>query len=143
MVRIADEFLDAEGSGGGYGKKFKLTFEEIVMRHLRQICALSCEEFRGGYTNKQIISLPGGMSTKSETYIPDARARYNQSVETLYDLIYSFFDKEMRDEETKLILEEKNCKTKDELLLIRRKYFRALCTLLKRHNFLNESGFNE
>ena len=136
------EFIDAESSAGGYGKKFKLTFEEIVMRHLRQICALSCDEFRGGYTNKQIIALPGGMSTRNETYIQDARARYNQSVETLYDLIHSFFDKEMKAEDEKLKQEEKNCKTKDEVVIIKRKYFRALCTLLKRHNFLKETAYD-
>ena len=134
-----DEFMDAESYSGG-SKKFKLTFEEIVMRHLRQICSLSCDEFRGGYTNKQIIALPGGMSTRNETYIPDARARYNQSIETLYDLIYSFFDKKMEEEDKKLLEEEKNCKTKDESLKVKRKYLRALCSLLKRHNFLKETA---
>ena len=61
---MVEEFIDAESYSGGGGKKFALTFEEIVMRHLRQICSLSCDEFRGGYTNKQIIALPGGMSTR-------------------------------------------------------------------------------
>ena len=137
-----EEFIDGESYSGGGGKKFKLTFEEIVMRHLREICSLSCDEFRGGYTNKQIISLPGGVSTRNETYVPDARARYGQAIETLYDLIYSFFDKEMEDKDKKLEEEEKECKSKDELIKVKRKYMRALCSLLKRHNFLKETAYD-
>ena len=135
------EFIDAESYSGGGGQKFKLTFEEIVMRHLRQICSLSCDEFRGGYTNKQIVALPGGMSTRNEMYVPDARARYNQAVETLYDLIHSFFDKQMMKEDEKLKEEEKKCKSKEDVVVIKRKYFRALCSLLKRHNFLKETAY--
>jgi len=121
-----EEFIDAESYSGGGGKKFKLTFEEIVMRHLRQICSLSCDEFRGGYVNKQIIALPGGMSTRNETYIPDARSRYNQAVDSLYDLIYSFFDKIMNDEDKQLKKDESHCKSKDQLVQIKREMSGAL-----------------
>lgn len=137
-----EEFIDAESYSGGGGKKFKLTFEEIVMRHLREICSLSCDEFRGGYTNKQIIALPGGMSTRNETYIPDARARYGQAIETLYDLIFSFFDKQMEKEDEELTKKESECKTKEELIKVKREYLRALCSLLKRHNFLKETAYD-
>ena len=138
---MTEEFIDAESYSGGGGKKFKLTFEEIVMRHLRQICSLSCDEFRGGYTNRQIIALPGGMSTKNETYIPDARARYNQSVDSLYDLIYSFFDKEMKDNDERIKSLIKKCKDKQEMIQHKRDMLRALCTLLKRLNFLRDEAY--
>ena len=138
---MGEDFIDAESYSGGGGNKFKLTFEEIVMRHLRQICSLSCDEFRGGYTNKQIIALPGGMSTKNETYIPDARLRYNQAVDTLYDLIFSFFDEEMKEEDKKLKQQEKDCKDKDKMVEIKRNMLRALCSLLKRLNFLREESY--
>lgn len=137
-----EEFIDAERYSGGGGKKFKLTFEEIVMRHLRQICALSCDEFRGGYTNKQIIALPGGMSTRNETYIPDARARYGQAVDSLYDLIHSFFDNVMKKEDDKITKAEEKCEDKQELVKIKRQMLRALCTLLKRLNFLREEAYD-
>ncbi len=138
---MGEDFIDAESYYGGGSNKFKLTFEEIVMRHLRQICSLSCDEFRGGYTNKQIIALPGGMSTKNETYIPDARLRYNQAVDTLYDLIFSFFDEEMEKKDDNLKEQEKDCKDKDKKVEIKRNMLRALCSLLKRLNFLREESY--
>ncbi len=138
---MTEEFIDAESYSGGGGKKFKLTFEEIVMRHLRQICSLSCDEFRGGYTNKQIIALPGGMSTRNETYIPDARARYNQSVDSLYDLIYSFFDEDMKKEDKRIQTLVKECKDKQGMTQLKRDMLRSLCTLLKRLNFLRDEAY--
>jgi len=80
----------------------RLSFREIVLSHLKRILEISSNEFRGGYYNEQIHG-----SYVSKEYVPDSRACYIQSVDSLFDVLLPHFDETMKND-SKEYLEERN-----------------------------------
>ena len=72
-------------------QKEKRTFKDIVLDQLHKILELSCDEFRGGYTQKQVKG-----NYKEEIYIPDARKRISQAIEFFSFLLQPLYDTEMK-----------------------------------------------
>lgn len=145
------QFIDAEEY---MGEQEKVTFKEIVFRHLSKISEISTKEFRKGYWQKKPVSVSGGVYM-SETYIEDKRDSYINAVDFLYDLLLPHFDEDMNEatEEIEKLLgntlkkftEEKKTKTDwiDEKLSIKRKLFQKLNLLLERLNYLSARKFKD
>lgn len=115
--------------------KDEITIRGIVLNHLKKICLLSCDEFRGGYENN-VTEWHGSLRYIKKVYVPDARARYCQAVDTLYDLLLPFLDKEFEKEHNKIqdMLEStpEERKTKSRVLL------QLLSKLLHRKNYIGD-----
>jgi len=78
-------------------QKSKRTFRDIVLDQLHKILELSCEEFRGGYTQKQLRG-----NSVEEVYIPDARKRICQAIEFFSFLIQPKYDTAMKEKSEKI-----------------------------------------
>ena len=85
------EFEDAESYSYNYSKD-KLTFKDIILQHLRKLTELSSVEFRGGYTI--IVTTRAGDS--KENYIPDSREIFINAVQVFADMLYPYFDDDMK-----------------------------------------------
>ena len=72
-------------------EKTKKTFKDIVFDQLHKILELSCDEFKGGYTQKQIKG-----NYVEEVYVPDARKRISQAIEFFSFLLQPKYDKDMK-----------------------------------------------
>ena len=85
-----------------FGKdKEKLNFKLIVMLHLKTITTLQTKEWVGGYWKNQVSRGAGGVDLVSKIYIADTREEFINAVLGLYDLLYPYFDKEIKDFDTK------------------------------------------
>jgi len=73
-------------------EKQKKSFRDIALAHLNKILELSCDEFRGGYTQKVIKG-----NYVEEVYVPDNRKRISQAIEFLSYLLLPFYDKDMKE----------------------------------------------
>lgn len=84
-------------------QKEKRTFKDIVLDQLNKILQLSCDEFRGGYTQRQIKG-----NWTEEVYVPDARKRISQAIEFFSFLLQPIYDEEMekKSKEIKKKIEE-------------------------------------
>src|SRR3990167_8335322 len=128
------EFEDMESSSFHSGKD-ELNIKTIILNHVRKICLLSCEEFIGGYHN--IVSeWHGEIRFQKRVYVPDARAKYSQAVDRLYDLLMPFFDKPFNLEDDKI--QKMPIGTPDKKLEKTRALFQQLNKLLNRRDYLNE-----
>ena len=155
-----EQFMDPEvGYSGG---KDKVSFKIILLNHLRKILTLSCVEYRGGFFEQR---LKGQYFEKY--YIQDSRSVYNNSVDSLYDILYAHFDKIMlkEDEEIQKVIkklgekymkeETKEVKGKiiiikmdentyrHELQKLKRKLFRSLNCFLKRMDYFKGNIFED
>lgn len=126
------EFDDMENASFS---KEDVTIRGIVLNHVKKICMLSCDEFRGGYENN-ITEIKDGLKYVRKVYVPDARARYNQAIDTLYDLLTPFFDDLFK--EVDKIIQEMDTKIPDKKLEKSRKLFKELNNLLYRKDYLSE-----
>lgn len=132
-----DSFIDAESQSFTYSAKSVVSFQQIVLLHIKRITELACKEFRSSYKNIVLTQLGNGLVHKHEQYVADSRKEFCQSVDCLYDLLSSFFDKEMKQADQQLQNDEKDI---DKLLITKRKLFRELVALLNRLDFLKERG---
>lgn len=153
-----ETFQDAEGFNPDYTKD-KITFRDIILQHLRKITAFSSCEFIGGYWQERTLVTAGSTTQTIKTYVPDSREVYSNAVECMADMLYSYFDKEMKDQEEECnkqiqeafmnntIENENNNKRKfqsnsfrisfrDEKRAINKKLFRYLCSFLYRKKYL-------
>lgn len=157
------QFEDAESYNLNYMKD-KITFRDIILQHLRKITMYSSVEFRGGYWDEKSV-ITGSVTNVLRTYIPDTREVYSGSVECLADMLFPYFDDEMREAEEKakkalkeafndksVVVEiEREGETKEERTFksvpdklsfrtikrsINRNLFRALCSFLFRKKYL-------
>jgi len=92
------QFIDAEAQYSD--KKEGLTFQQIVLSHVRKILEISTNEFRGGHF--KIIQKD---NSSVEEYIPNTRKIYIQAVESLSDILLPHFDKEMNKDYDELMKE--------------------------------------
>ena len=134
--------------------KEKKTFRDIVLSHLSKILEISLDEFRGGYTKKEIKG-----NYAEEIYIPDSRKRMCQAIEFFSFLLQPHYDEEMK-KKTKEIkkkidenLENYGKKnktketTKEEFMITKLKHMKELFEqinyLLQRKNYLKEETYQE
>lgn len=131
----------------------KLSFKMIVMQHLKKITMISSQEFRGGFWKESIGNKETNIGVK--VYITDTREAYTNAVEVLADLLWTHFDKKMKDKEKELnktlkeqhkeILEGKDYKKlsieqkKIEISITRRKNRQELFRHI--NDFLNRKGY--
>ena len=140
--------------------KEKKTFRDIVLAHLSKILEISLDEFRGGYTKKEIKG-----NYVEEIYIPDSRKRMCQAIEFFSFLLQPHYDEDMKKkadtikENVKKNLDnfngegEKDKKgnikriSKEEFMITKLKHmkelFEELNYLLKRRNYLKEETYHE
>ncbi len=128
-------------------QKEKRTFKDIVLDQLHKILELSSDEFRGGYTQKQIKG-----NWVEEVYIPDSRKRISQAIEFFSFLLQPVYDKDMKkkSKEIKKKIEDnlkdfnKEKILKDEFrinkLNLMKELFEELNYLLKRVGYLKASS---
>lgn len=83
MVEGDIEFRDE----GDYQGEQKYSIKEIILRHIRKISDLSCQEFTGGYWEKKPIKTPSGIMF-TESYKQDVREAYCNSIDFLIDVVY-------------------------------------------------------
>jgi hypothetical protein len=133
---------------------------------VRKVGSLACKEFRGGYWQDR-VRMAGTMGTYNEHfYVPDSREEYSNAIDYLFDLLYPYFDAEMKKEakesegEESATLKrimpgfdaEKDSKATSEAQVqafrdvkveIKRKLFRSLSCFLFRKKYLQEGMFIE
>ena len=131
-------------------QKEKKTFRDLVLSHLNKILELSCDEFKGGYTQKVVKG-----NCVEEVYIPDSRKRISQAIEFFSFLLQPFYDKDMNDKSKKIKDEvKKNLKEFDENKIERDKFrikklrcmmnlFEELNFLLKRKDYLKGESYED
>lgn len=108
------EFIDAENYHPT--PKGSMTYEQIVLQQINRCVVEGSKEMAGGYF-KEKVTRHGIV----EQYIPDQKQVYIQCINSLYDLLLSYFDDEMKefDEEFKShmigIKEDKIDKLKEKL----------------------------
>lgn len=90
-----NQYEDAESYQFNYSKD-KLTFKDIILQHLKRISEFASVEFRGGYWHQKPVKLGNGTTAMSDEYVPDSREVYCNAVEALADMLYVYFDDEMR-----------------------------------------------
>jgi len=110
-------------------KQDKLTFRDLMFRHLMKISEISTKEFRAGFWQNKPVKTATGTSMQA-VYSPDTRDEYINAVNFLHDILLPHFDKDIKKNEV-----DKDIK-KDKLLINTRKLFQDLSILLKRLNYL-------
>ena len=71
------------------------SMNEIILRHIRKMSDISCQEFTGGYWNKKPIKTQSGVMF-TEEYHEDKREAYCNAVDFLIDVIYPMGDKDLK-----------------------------------------------
>lgn len=139
-----------------YSKDEKLSIKIIVLRHIKKISDLSCNEYKKGYWESKPVS-SGGAVTITKTYHPDGRKSYINAIDFLLDMIFPAIDDKFKEELKKLEdLEEqeyeriinsnhenKNEKWINEKQRLRRKLFGSIILMLDRVNFFEVSDYEE
>ena len=143
------QFVDAESYGHGFSKK-KISFKDVVILHLKKIGEFASCEWRGGYWLKK----PHPDSNRNDTidtYIEDTSERYSNAVEYLHDLLFPYFDKDMKEASKSTEQDLKDTYKKNvkdsfvqadkityrlERVKICRRLFRELCCFLYRKKYL-------
>jgi hypothetical protein len=112
------------------------SIKEIILRHIKKIGEICCQEFTGGYWNKKPMRTQGGLIFSQE-YHEDKRESYCNAIDFLIDIIYPCSDKELKEtidkEEKKEITEIK------EKLKQRRFIFKEINKMFERTNFWQQS----
>lgn len=152
------KYIDAETYAGG--QQDKLTFQIIVLQHLKKISLLASQEFHGGYF-KDVTKLISGVGITDHIYVNDTREEYSNAVDYLHDILYCYFDDEMKkeseDNDKELEGLYDKCFFKDEdgkeefdkqeyrrkKVQIKRKLLRALSAFLMREKYLSAKVFEE
>ena len=133
---MAEDNIDFEDmESGSHFSKEETNIRSIVLNHIKKICLLSCDEFTGGYFNS-VTEFHGSLKYTKKVYVPDARAKYCQAIDTLYDLMIPFFDKPFKKALEDIEVMEN--KSPEQKIAKSRKMFKELNKLLHRVNYLGE-----
>ncbi len=120
-----------------------LSIKQIILRHLRKIGDICCQEFTGGWWEKKPIRTSNGVMF-SEYYHADVREAYCNAIDFLIDIIYPLGDKALQDyidENEKVDAEISDIKEK---LKRKKMTFREINQMFERTNFWEGSeSYNE
>lgn len=133
-------------------KKEKKTIQDIIFNHLDKILELSCNEFRGGYTQKKVVN-----GIIEEIYVPDSRKRMIQAIEFFSYILEPFFDEPSKTKHKVIMVElkknleafekEKEPKPLEDFVITKLKLmmqvFRMLNQLLNKLNYLKTATYVE
>jgi hypothetical protein len=117
-----------------YENKEGLSIKEIILRHLRKISDICCQEFTGGYWLKKPIKTAGGIIF-TETYYQDIREAYCNAIDFLIDVLYPSGDKDFKkyvDTNENIDKEEEDIKKR---IIKKRKTFKEMNLMFDRINF--------
>jgi hypothetical protein len=115
-----------------------LNVKETILRHIRKIGDICCQEFTGGYWNKKPIKTQSGIMF-TEEYHQDVREAYCNAVDFLIDVVYPSSDKELK----KYIDDNEPIGIKvdiQEKLILKRRTFRQINIMFERTNFWQGMG---
>ena len=90
-------FLDAESQGPDYMKD-KISFRDIVLQQVKRVTNVAAVEFHGGFYETKPHPNPN-VNTVLKTYVADSREIFCNSVEILADLLFPYFDDDMKTDE--------------------------------------------
>lgn len=116
-------------------KQENLNINEIILRHIRKISDLCCQEFTPGYWNKKPLQTKSGIMF-TEEYHEDKRKAYCNAVNFLIDVIFPKGDNTLQD-----YIDDKDSEPEDidERLKIKRDIFRQINLMFERTNFFQGS----
>jgi hypothetical protein len=116
-----------------------LGMKEIVLRHLRKIGDLCCQELTGSYWEKKPMKTQGGIIF-TEVYHPDLREAYCNAIDFLIDVLYPTSDPEFKKyiDTNESIITNMDIKEK---LLKKRQTFRVINIMFERTNYFNSVDF--
>lgn len=80
-----------DGDTFSLGSKEKITFRDIILKHLAEIAKHSFVEFRGGFWQHK-RDRAGGMSL---TYVQDSGEAFSNAIDCMALMLYPHFDKPM------------------------------------------------
>ena len=116
-------------------EKTKKTFKDIVLDQLHKILEMSCEEFRGGYTQKQIKG-----NYVEEIYVSDVRKRMSQAIEFFSFLLQPRYNKSMKEKSVEIKKKIKeNLKEYDDKKITKERFMINKLNLMK--NLFEELNF--
>jgi hypothetical protein len=95
-MKTEAKFEDAESYSYNFSKE-KLSFKDIVLLHLKKIGDYASVEFRGGFWQPKIINVGQGQKITDHFYVPDSREIYSNAVEYFADILFPYFDQEMKE----------------------------------------------
>ena len=142
MVKEKIEFKEESE----YGQE-NYTLNEIILRHIRKIADICCQELTGGYWNKKPIRTQSGI-VFTEEYHPDLREAYCNAIDFLVDLIYPKGDKDLKAYIKKHDKDDDNEDGKDnkddndlikEKIKRKRKIFKQINEMFERTNFFHST----
>jgi hypothetical protein len=120
-----------------YQEQSVLSIKEIILRHIKKISDICCQEFTGGYWEKKPMKTSSGIIF-TETYHEDIREMYCNGMDFLIDVIYPMGDKIL-----KQIIEEHEKKDYTDIkekLRAKRIIFKEINIMFERINFWQSSG---
>jgi hypothetical protein len=116
-----------------------VSINDIILRHIRKISDICCQEFTGGYWQRKPVKTAGGVLF-TEEYHEDVRQAYCNAVDFLIDVLYPLADTEF-----KKYVDSNESNTDFSLLEIKekvnhkRKTFKQINTMFNRVNFWSRS----
>lgn len=128
----------AEFSDQAEYKEQELSLNEIILRHIRKISDICCQEFTGGYWNKKPMQTRQGIMY-TEEYHEDKRESYSNAVDFLVDIIYPKADKTFQT----FINDNDKDDFGDDIKgrqKLKRKVFKQINLMFERLNFFGSSG---
>ena len=90
------QFSNMDSWRGGSSGKFGLTFKQIVIQHINRCVVNGSVEWHGGYWNET------GNNPVIRTYVQNSRDVYSNSVRMLRACLLGYFDKQIKEADTKL-----------------------------------------
>lgn len=125
------------------------SIKEVVIRHIKKISDLACQEFTGGYWQKRPIKVQSGVLF-TEEYHEDVREAYCNAIDFLVDVVYPKADDDFRkyidttekiDEDIPNDLNDKDKKSKymKEKVKQHRKTFKQINIMFNRTNFFKNT----
>lgn len=144
------DFNLVEDTGGSYGNKNSITYQEILMNQLARITKIASQELREGFWKTLPMKSGTGAMIMTQVWIGDGRKEYINAIQCLHDLLLPQFDAEIIkkikefDERTKTKREDYAEKNKSESefvnfeLKLNRELFQQLNLLVGRKGFFEE-----
>lgn len=148
---IDDDFQILEDTGGSWGNKQGMTYQEILMNQLSRITKIASQEMKEGFWKTMPLKSGTGAMMMTRIWISDGRKEYINAIQCLHDLLLARFDKEMTkqaDDLNKKLKEKRKEYAKkgmlessfiDYELKIHRQLFQQLNLLIGRLGYFEES----
>ncbi len=139
-----------------FSNREELSLKEIILRHIRKMSDISCQELTPSYWEERPVKIGAGVSLIKK-YHPDLRSAFINAVDFLFSLIQPYMPKDKKGSFKKAIGNIKKSenskwksyknKNQDEWvqakLEIKQKLFSEIMLFLNLIKFFTSSEFNE